>query len=102
MVVDGFFNIEKFLIIIFKLYKLVFEGDKVVVVEGDFMLFGVIKLVKLVVSNFKCGLNLMNKKEMCGVEISIMIKCSDFGMIKYVLVIGDDIKIIFLVEVYKN
>jgi polyisoprenoid-binding protein YceI len=102
MAADGFFNTEKFPTITFKSHKLVFEGDKVVAAEGDFTLLGVTKPVKLAVSNFKCGPNPMNKKEMCGAEISTTIKRSDFGMTKYVPAIGDDIKITSSVEAYKN
>ena len=83
MAVEGFFNTAKYPTITFKSNKLVFEGDKVVAAEGDFTLLGVTKPVKLAVSNFKCGPNPMNKKEMCGADISTTIKRSDFGMTKY-------------------
>lgn len=102
MAADGFFNTEKFPTITFKSHKLVFEGDKLVAAEGDFTLLGVTKPIKLAVSNFKCGPNPMNKKEMCGAEISTTIKRSDFGMTKYVPAIGDDIKISSSVEAYKQ
>ena len=102
MAADGFFNTEKFPTITFKSNKLVFEGEKVVAAEGDFTLLGVTKPIKLTVSNFKCGPNPMNKKEMCGAEISTTIKRSDFGMTKYVPAIGDDIKISSAVEAYKQ
>lgn len=102
MAADGFFNTEKFPTITFKSNKLIFEGDKVVGAEGDFTLLGVTKPIKLAVSNFKCGPNPMNKKEMCGAEISTTIKRSEFGMSKYVPAIGDDIKISSAVEAYKQ
>jgi polyisoprenoid-binding protein YceI len=102
MAADGFFNTEKFPTITFKSNKLIFEGDKVVGAEGDFTLLGVTKPIKLAVSNFKCGPNPMNKKEMCGAEISTTIKRSEFGMTKYVPAISDDIKIFSAVEAYKQ
>lgn len=102
MAVDGFFNTAKFPTITFKSNKLVFEGDKVVGAEGDFTLLGVTKPVTLKVSNFVCGANPMNKKAMCGAEISATIKRSDFGMTKYLPAIGDEIKISSAVEAYKN
>lgn len=102
MAADGFFNTAKFPTITFKSTKLVFEGDKVVGAEGDFTLLGVTKPVKLVVSNFKCGSNPINKKEMCGADISTTIKRSDFGMTKYLGAIGDEIKISSAVEAYKQ
>jgi polyisoprenoid-binding protein YceI len=102
MAADGFFNTAKFPTITFKSNKLIFDGDKVVGAEGDFTLLGVTKPVKLAVSNFKCGPNPMNKKEMCGAEISTTIKRSDFGMSKYVPAISDEIKISSAVEAYKQ
>lgn len=102
MAVEGFFNTEKFPTMSFKSNKLVFEGDKLVAAEGDFTLLGVTKPIKLTVSNFKCGDNPMNKKAMCGAEISTVIKRSDFGMTKYLPAIGDEIKISSAVEAYKQ
>jgi polyisoprenoid-binding protein YceI len=102
MAADGFFNTEKFPTMTFKSNKLVFEGDKVVAADGDFTLLGVTKPIRLTVSNFKCGPNPMNKKEMCGAEISTTIKRSDFGMTKYVPAISDEIKISSAVEAYKQ
>lgn len=102
MAVEGFFNTEKFPTMTFKSNKLVFEGDKLVAAEGDFTLLGVTKPIKLTVSNFKCGDNPMNKKAMCGAEISTVIKRSDFGMSKYLPAIGDEIKISSAVEAYKQ
>ena len=102
MAADGFFNTAKYPTITFKSSKLVFDGDKVVGAEGDFTLLGVTKPVKLTVSNFKCGANPMNKKEMCGADISTTIKRSDFGMTKALPAVGDEIKISSAVEAYKN
>jgi polyisoprenoid-binding protein YceI len=102
MAVEGFFNTAKYPTITFKSTKLVFEGDKVVGAEGDFTLLGVTKPVKLAVSNFKCAPNPMNKKEMCGADISTTIKRSDFGMTKYLPGIGDEVKLSSPVEAYKQ
>ena len=102
MAVEGFFNTAKYPTITFKSNKLVFEGDQVVGAEGDFTLLGVTKPIKLTVSNFKCGPNPMNKKEMCGADISTSIKRSDFGMTKYLPGIGDEVKLSSPVEAYKQ
>lgn len=99
---EGFFNTAKFPTITFKSNKLVFQGDKVVAAEGDFTMLGVTKPVTVTVSDFKCGDNPMNKKQMCGANISGTIKRSDFAMVKYVPAISDDIKIHVPVEAYKN
>lgn len=99
---EGFFDTAKFPTMTFKSNKLVFEGDKVVGAEGNFTLLGVTKPLKLTVRNFHCGLNPMSKKAMCGADIAATINRSDFGMTKYVPVVGDEVKISSPVEAYRD
>ncbi|MBL8481394.1 MAG: YceI family protein [Rhodocyclaceae bacterium] len=99
---DEFFNVEKFPTLSYKSDKLLFDGDKVVGAEGELTMLGVTKPVKLVVSNFKCGPNPMNKKPQCGAEISAHIKRSEFGMTKFLPGIGDDVKIFSPIEAYRD
>lgn len=99
---DGFLNTAKFPTITFKSNKLIFKGDTVVAAEGDFTLLGVTKPLTITVNDFKCGNNPFNKKEMCGANISGMIKRSDFGMTKYVPAISDEVKITVPIEAYKG
>ena len=73
-----------------------------VAAEGEFTLLGVTKPLKLTVSNFRCGANPMSKKAMCGADIAVTIKRSDFGMTKYLPAIGDEVKISSPVEAYKD
>ena len=65
-------------------------------------LLGVTKPVKLSITQFKCGEHPMNKKPMCGAEVVTTIKRSEFGMTKYVPAVGDEVKISFPVEAYKD
>jgi polyisoprenoid-binding protein YceI len=99
---DGFFNTAKFPTMTFKSNKLIFKDDKVVAAEGQFTLLGVTKPLTVSVNGFKCGENPMNKKAMCGANISGTIKRSDFGMTKYVPAISDEVGIHVPVEAYKN
>jgi len=95
---EDFFNVEKFPSMTFKSDKLVFNGDKVVGAEGSFTLLGVTKPLTVAVANFRCAPHPMNKKPMCGGDISATIKRSDFGMTKYVPAVSDEVKIIVPVE----
>ncbi len=99
---EGFFNTEKFPTMTFKSNKLIFEGDKVVAAEGSFTLLGVTKPLRLTVSNFRCGLNPMSKKAMCGADIAATIHRSDFGMTKFLPAVGDEVKITSPVEAYRD
>jgi len=102
MSADGFFNTAKFPTMTFKSNKLVFKDGKVVAAEGEFTLLGVSKPLTVSVNGFKCGEHPMNKKAMCGANISGTIKRSDFGMTKYVPAVSDEVQIHVPVEAYKN
>jgi len=77
---ERFFNVEKYPTITFKSNNVVFEGDKVVAVDGELTMLGVAKPVTLKMVNFSCGPQAFNKKPMCGGDASATIKRSDWGM----------------------
>jgi polyisoprenoid-binding protein YceI len=99
---EDFFNVEKFPTMTFKSTKLMFDGDKLVGAEGDFTLLGVTKPVTLDVKGFACGTHPINKKALCGADISTTIKRSDFGMTKYLPGIGDVVYIEIPVEAFRD
>lgn len=97
-----FFNAPEYPTITYKSSAVKFNGDTPSSVEGNLTLLGVTKPVTLNITAFKCGTNPMNQKELCGADASAQIKRSDFGM-KYALPnVGDDIKLVFEVEAYKD
>jgi polyisoprenoid-binding protein YceI len=49
-------------------------------VEGELTLHGVTKPVKLTINQFKCMVNPMIKKEVCGADASTTFNRSDFGV----------------------
>lgn len=98
----GLFNVEQFPTMTFKSDKLIFEGNKVVAAEGQFTLLGVTKPIKLMVNRFNCATNPLNKKPMCAADITATLKRSEFGMVKYIPAVSDEIKITVPVEAYKN
>ena len=49
-------------------------------VEGQFTLHGVTKPLKLTINQFKCMMNPMTKKEVCGADASATFNRSDFGV----------------------
>jgi polyisoprenoid-binding protein YceI len=49
-------------------------------VDGELTLHGVTKPVKLTINQFKCMVNPMLKKEVCGADASATFKRSDFGV----------------------
>lgn len=59
---------------------LVFEGDKPVAVDGKLTLKGVTKPVKLEIKEWKCAINPMLKKEVCGADAYASFSRADFGV----------------------
>jgi len=97
-----FFNVKEFPKMTFKSTVMKFKGDVPATVEGNLTLLGVTRPVTLTITAFKCGDHPMSKKAMCGADASAQIKRSDFGM-KYGLpAVGDDLKLTFEVEAYKD
>ena len=101
---ERFFNVEKFPTMEFKSDEVVFDGDRVVRVNGNFTMLGVTKPLTLTVTDFKCSDNPFNKKPMCGADATGTIKRSDYGMTNG-LNIGnpsDEIRLLIPVEAYKE
>jgi len=97
-----FFNAAEFPSITYKSSAVKFKGDVPASVEGSLTMLGVTKPVTLTIDAFKCGAHPMNKKELCGAAASAQIKRSDFGIKFGLPAIGDDIKLDFEVEAYKD
>lgn len=97
-----FFNVEKFPAMYFKSSKLKFDGDKVIGADGELTLLGVTRPVSLTVNAFRCGNHPMNKRAMCGADVTTSIKRSDFGMSYGLPGIGDEVKITIPLEAYKD
>ena len=100
---ENFFNVAKYPTLTFKGNNVVFDGDRVVQVDGDLTMLGVTKPVSLKVANFVCGEHPTNKKPMCGAEATATIMRSDWGM-KYALPksVSDEIKLIIPIEAYRE
>lgn len=95
---EDFFNVAKFPTLTFKASRMGFQGDKVVSIPGELTLLGVTKPVTLAVERFVCGPHPMLKREDCGAEATATIRRTDFGMTKYVPLVGDEVKLIINVE----
>jgi len=100
---EDFFDVAKYPTITFKSSNLVFDGDRVVAVDGELTLHGVTKPVTLKVTDVVCGEHPINKRPMCGAEATAMVKRSDWGM-SYGIpkMVGDDVRIIIPIEARKD
>lgn len=97
-----FFNAAEYPTVTYKSGSIKFKGDTPASVEGKLTLLGVTRPVTLTIDAFKCGPNPMNQKEECGAAASAQIKRSDFGMKAFLPGVGDDIKLEFEIEAFKD
>jgi polyisoprenoid-binding protein YceI len=97
-----FFNVEQHPSMTFKADAFTFEAGKPVAAEGTLTLLGVTKPVKLAIANFSCGIHPLNRKTVCGANLTTSIKRSQFGMTKYLPGVGDEVFISIPVEAFKE
>lgn len=97
-----FFDVEKHPAMTFKADKFTFRKGKPVAAQGELTLLGATHPVKLTIANFRCGMHPMAKKEVCGADLSTTIKRSQWGMSKFVPMVGDEIRIHIPVEAIKD
>ena len=74
------FDVEKFPTAIYKGTLTKFKNGAPTEVDGELTLHGVTKPVKLTVNQFKCMINPMSKKEVCGADASATINRAEFGV----------------------
>jgi polyisoprenoid-binding protein YceI len=99
---DEFFNVLDFPAMTFRSDKLLFDGDRVIGAEGQFTLLGVTRPLRIDVAGFRCGPHPMTKAQTCGADIDARIKRSDFGMTRFIPLVGDEVKIFVPVEAIKE
>jgi polyisoprenoid-binding protein YceI len=73
-------DVAKFPTAHFKGSQVRFEGDTPVAVVGEFTLHGVTKPLTLKIDSFKCFVNPMLKREVCGAEASAEFDRGQFGV----------------------
>lgn len=74
------FDVAKFPTATYKGTLAKFKDGAPTEVEGELTLHGVTKPVKLTINQFKCIVNPMIKKEVCGADASTTFNRSDFGV----------------------
>jgi polyisoprenoid-binding protein YceI len=99
---EDFFGAAKNPQIVFKSSDLAFEGDRVKQARGSLTINGITRPVTLDVTHFKCGMNPMLMRKVCGADMTATIKRSEFGM-KYALpMLADEVVLRINVEAIKD
>lgn len=80
LVTEKFFDAAKYPNATYKGTQIRFDGDKPVEVIGTLTMHGVTKPVNLKIESFKCVMNPMLKREVCGTESTATFNRDDFGV----------------------
>lgn len=99
---EDFFNTAKFPTATFVSNKMNFVGDKPVSIDGILTIKGVSKPETLTVTSFMCMPHPMQKKDACGANATVVVKRSDFNMVKHVPYVSDEVTITLPVEAVKQ
>ena len=99
---QDFFDAARYPTMTFKSDRLSFSGDKLSGADGTLTLHGVKKPVHLTVDHSYCGMNAIRLKYTCGANAVASIRRSDFGIDKYVPMIGDEVKVLIQVEATRD
>lgn len=97
-----FFNVAEFPTLVFKGTGVKFQGDNVQSIDGQLTMVGVTKPLSITLENWKCGPHPVSKKEMCGGNAHAVLKRTDYGMKFGVPAVGDELKLWFEIEAYKD
>lgn len=95
---EDFLDTAKFPQATFKSTKVIFEGEKPQLIEGQLTIKGVTKAVTLTVTSFQAMPHPMMKKPALGANAFTVIKRSEFNAGKYAPYVGDDVRIDIAIE----
>ena len=100
--VREWFKVDRFPNMVYRSQNLKFSGDNLVGADGELTMLGVTKPVNLTITLFKCIMHPVNQRQLCGADGIAQIKRSEFGMSGMTTSAGDDVKILFQIEAYKD
>ena len=96
---ENYFNSAKFPTLTFKSTNVVFEGSRPAKAVGEITLLGVTKPLTLTITNFRCApLPWKPKEERCGGDATATLVRSEFGMIKLVPGVSDEVRLLINLE----
>lgn len=99
---EDFFHTAKYPTATFKSTKVVFDGEKPQRIEGELTLKGVTKPATLTVTAFAAKPHPMLRKEAIGANAWTVVRRSEFGLGKYVPLVGDEVRIDIALEAIKQ
>lgn len=97
---EDWFNVTANPDILFRSTAFVFEGNRLIAIDGRLTLLGQTRPLRLDISRVKCGLNFVSRKRGCGADATATIRRSEFGLNNGLPFIGDEVRLRIQVEAY--
>ena len=97
---EDWFNVAANPDILFRSTAFVFEGNRLIAIDGRLTLLGQTRPLRLDISRVKCGLNFVSRKRGCGADATTTLRRSDFGLNNGLPFIGDEVRLRIQVEAY--
>ncbi len=94
------FQVQRYPEMVYRSEHFVFDGDRPVALEGMLTLLGQTHPLRLEITRFNCGFNLVEKKRGCGADAHTLLHRSDYGMRTGLPFVGDEVRLNIQVEAY--
>lgn len=97
---EGWFNTAAYPDIFFRSQKLIFDQDRLAAVDGTLIMLGEARPMRLELTRFKCGFNLILRKQGCGGDAHGVLLRSSYGLTNSLPLVGDEVRMNIQVEAY--
>jgi polyisoprenoid-binding protein YceI len=95
---DLMFDVERYPSIRFHSTRLAYDGERLVVVEGEITMHGVTRPVRFAVTHIECGTGSGPGRDSCDATVTGRISRSAFGMSFAIPLVGDEVALDFSVK----
>lgn len=98
----GWFDVNRYPTMTYRGTQFVFEGDRLVAIDGELTLLGVTQPLRLEINRMKCGFNLAARKRGCGADAAGVLRRSQFGLRNGLPFVGDEVRLRIQAEAYQE
>jgi polyisoprenoid-binding protein YceI len=94
----NFLDVARYPTLRFEADQLGFDGNRLTSAQGQLTLLGITRPVQLTIDHFYCGIHPLLRQRICGANATTRIRRAEFGMGKFLSMVGDEVTITLQVE----
>lgn len=98
----SFFATGSFPSITFKSTQIEYRDGKPVSARGELTMLGQTRPIELEIRDYACTLQFLTRRPLCGADVHVTLRRSDFGMNFGIPLIGDEVKLAIEVEGFRE